>query len=166
MKDLQNIIEDFIQKATNKKIKNFVKQNRNFIGVEPIRILDNHKRIFYDEFDLHNRNEARIQTHIGFVKIQHNHYLKLKVHRDKSRKNFIKYIRPTLVSPNEIREIDGEKLFLKLFVGKRLKLHVVILKEKKDGIFYVTNFPADRLKKWEAIKEKGNSTFELPQACK
>jgi hypothetical protein len=81
MKDLQNVIEDFIQKVKSKKIKNFVKQNRNFIGVEPIRILDNHKRIFYDEFDLHNRNESKIQTPIGFVKIQHNHYLKLKAHR-------------------------------------------------------------------------------------
>ena len=103
MDSLQKIIDGFLGRVKNIKIKSFVKQNRSFIGIEPIRVKEHHKRVFYEEFDLHKKTESQINTPIGKVKIQQNHYSKLRDHGDKHRKNFIRYIRPTLVTPNEIR---------------------------------------------------------------
>ena len=160
------IIDIFIKKIKNDTIKQFVKNNKKHIEQEPIKVEQKHKDVFYSEFGLLKKGEARIKTPIGTVKVQRNHYVKLRDHNDKHRKNFIRHIRPTLERPNEIIDNNGEQFYLKLFCEKAVRLHVTIVKIKHDGVFYVTNIPMNRIKKWEEIKKKGSPIYELPQVCK
>ncbi|MBF0488548.1 MAG: hypothetical protein HQK98_10330, partial [Nitrospirae bacterium] len=141
-----------------------IESKRDSIEKEPARVTANYREAFLKEFGLGNKPQVEISTPIEKVTIKKSHYLKLATHSDKSRGEFINYIKPTLERPDDIRNVDGEHTYVKLFKNGEVKLHTTIVKVKPDGTFYVTNIPVSKMNKWQAKFLKGESI--LPDALK
>ncbi|MEO5358187.1 MAG: PBECR2 nuclease fold domain-containing protein [Nitrospirae bacterium YQR-1] len=151
-------------KTKSPEVIKFIEEHRHSIEKEPARVTGNYQEVFFNEFGLFGKTTSEITTPIETVTIMKKHYLKLAAHEDKSRKDFVNFIRPTLERPNDIRDVDGEHTYIKIFKDGGIKLHATIVKVKPDGTFYVTNIPLSNIRRWETNLLKGESI--LPDALK
>ncbi len=152
--------DEFNELKTNIKHKDaidFIEKNRNAIEREPERVIERHREAFIKEFGLEGKETATIQTPIENVTVMKKHYFsKIEPHNDKNRKDFIRYIKPTLEKPNEIRVVNGKHHYVKIFKGTGdLNLHVMIVAVKPDGNFYVTNIPIKGYSRWANTLNRG-----------
>jgi len=158
----QEVINYLQRKIKNYHVIEFIRRNRNYLENEPRKVLRNHKEVFFKEFNLkRNYDKIIVPSPLEEIIITTQHYKKLEEHIDKSRKNFIKYIFPTLKRPNEIREVNGERFYIKLFKNRKIKIHIVVVKTKPDGTFYVTNFPISEWRKIKKIIKKDNLLYSV-----
>ncbi|MBF0459104.1 MAG: hypothetical protein HQK99_14535 [Nitrospirae bacterium] len=141
-----------------------IESKRDAIEKEPARVTENYREAFIKEFGLDKSDQVEINTPIEPITIMKKHYWKIVASDDKNRKEFINYIKPTIERPDDIRDVNGEHTYIKLFKNGDVKLHVTIVKVKPDGTFYTTNFPVSKINKWNEKFIRGKSI--LPDALK
>lgn len=151
------------EKIKSPEVVSFVETYKGYLEKEPERISENHKEVFFKEFGLEGKDKVAVKTPIEEIAIMPKHYEKLEKHADVSRKEYVKYIKPTLENPNEIREFEDEHIYIKAFKDGKVKLHTTIVVVKKDGTFYTTNVPLSNVNKWEKAIKKGNLLYSVAQ---
>ena len=168
LKLLNSEIETFKEKMSRHlKVLQFVETHRNFIQSEPERLKTSHREKFFEQFSFCiQENRTAINTPIERVIITNVHYFKMVNHKiDKNRKEFIKHIRLSLEKPNEIWKNKDKHYYLKIFKNKRFVFHIVVVKTKEDGNFYVTNFPIAQVgnleRKMKELKKEGDQIYSI-----
>lgn len=151
------------EKIKSPEVVSFVETYKGYLEKEPERVSENHKEVFFKEFGLEGKDKVAVKTPIEEITIMPKHYEKLEKHADVSRKEYVKYIKPTLENPNEIREFEDEHIYIKAFKDGKVKLHTTIVVVKKDGTFYTTNVPLSNVNKWEKAIKKGNLLYSVAQ---